>query len=123
MSAGILREVVDFQRDTKPESTPGAAWISQVQLSAGDQDSDVDAANHPLREITAGSPLRYGTFTFYQAGCRQLPHELSLSELRVTSDPGRIWKYLGGAIMGGGILFLLCLRILARRAIRRAPQP
>ena len=111
---GFSVKLVDFQRDTKPKSASDASCVSQVQLSQGAKDSEAASANNPLRRITTNSPLRYGAFTIYQAGFRPLSNQLDLSVLRVTSDPGRVLKYLGGAMICIGILYLVCLRVFKR---------
>jgi len=119
---GFSVKLVDFDRDTNPNSASGASCVSHVYLSEGVQDSDFISANDPLRTISTGSPLRYGAFTFHQSGSQQLPGKVDLSILRVTSDPGRLWKHLGGAMICGGILLMLCLRALARRRHSQARE-
>jgi hypothetical protein len=111
---GFSVKLVEFHRDTNPDSTSDAACVSQVHLSEGTQDSDVISADNPLREISTNSPLEHGTFTFYQSGFRQLPGNVDLSVLRVTSDPGRLLKYSGAAMICGGILFMFCLLAIRR---------
>jgi hypothetical protein len=122
---GFSVKLVDFHRDTNPDSTSDASCVSQVHLSGGTEDSDVISASNPLREISTNSPLHYGTFTFYQSGFRQLPGKVDLSVLRVTSDPGRLLKYSGGAMICGGIPFMFCLRAFVRRpmpsSVSKAP--
>jgi hypothetical protein len=118
-------KLVEFQRDTAPDSKSDASCVSRVHLSTGTQDAELVSPDEPLREISTDSPLHYGAFTFYQAGFQQLPGKVELSMLRVTSDPGRPLKYLGGAMAGLGILFLLCMRVLLRQPTRSlgAPSP
>jgi hypothetical protein len=110
---GFSVKLADFHRDTNPNATSDAWCVSHVYLSEGTEDPDVIPADDSLRTISTNSPLRYGTFTFYQYGFQQLPGGVDLSVLRVTSDPGRLWKYLGGAMLCVGILVALCLRGLA----------
>jgi hypothetical protein len=115
---GFSVKLVDFHRDTKPDSRGDASGVSQVNLSEGTPGRDVITARTPLRRISTNHPLRYGAFTFYQSGFLQLPDEVELSVLRVTSDPGRLLKYSGGAMICGGILFMLWLRAYVRRPLR-----
>ena len=68
-----------------------------------------------LQEISADTPLRHRTFTFHQFGFRELPNQMELSVLRVTSDPGRLLKYLGSGLVCGGILYLVCLWLSNRK--------
>ncbi len=112
---GFSLKLVDFQRDKTSDSAGDASCVSHVSLSEGEQAAAVVSENDPPREISANSPLRYGAFTFYQSGWRQLPNKVDLSVLRVTSDPGRILKYSGSAMICGGILLMFCLRVLMRR--------
>jgi len=112
---GFSVKLVDFRRDSKAEPAGSASCVSQVQLSEGAKDSEGVSANNPVRRISTHSPLRYGAFTIYQAGFRPLSNRGDVSVLRVTSDPGRLLKYLGGAMVVCGILYLLCLRVLDRR--------
>ncbi len=106
---GFSVKLVDLHRDTAPGSSRTASGVSRVQLSA---------ANNPLREISANHPFRSGTLTFYQTGFQQLPNSAELSVLRVTSDPGRLLKYSGGAMICGGILFALALPAFVRLSKR-----
>jgi hypothetical protein len=73
----------------------------------------------PAREISTDSPLKYGAFTLHQTGFQKLPG-VDLSIMRVTSDPGRLLKYAGCAMICGGILGMFCVRVFARRP---APRP
>jgi len=114
---GFSVKLVDFQRDTNPDSPGGASCVSRVHLCERTQDPDVVSADNPLREISTDRPLHYGTFTFHQSGFRPLPGGVDLSVLRVTSDPGRPLKYSGGAMICGGILWMLCLRAFVRRRV------
>ncbi len=119
---GFSVKLVDFDRDTNPNSASGASCVSHVYLSEGAQDPDFISADNPLRTVSTGSPLRYGAFTFYQSGFQQLPGNVDLSLLRVTSDPGRLLKYVGGAMICGGILLVFCLRAFARRLHSQAEE-
>jgi hypothetical protein len=118
---GFSLKLVDFHRDANPVSPDKAACVSQVNLSQGTQNPDVTAANHPLRVISTNRPLRYGAFTFHQSGFQQVPARVDLSVLRVTSDPGRFLKYAGGAMICGGIVFLLWQRAFRRRPMGPSP--
>jgi len=114
---GFSVKLAGFQRDPSPDSPGGASCVSRVHLCERTQDPDVVSADNPLREISTDRPLRYGTFTFHQSGFRPLPGGVELSVLRVTSDPGRVLEYSGGAMILGGILWMLCLRALVRRRV------
>jgi hypothetical protein len=117
---GFSVKLTDFRQDTDPDSTSDAPWVSKVLLSEWTQDPDVISATNPLREISTDSPLRYGTFTFYQSGSQQIPGKVELSVLRVTSDPGRLLKYWGGAMICAGVLLLVYFYL---RASARRPMP
>ena len=119
---GFSVKLVDFHRDTNSASSGDATCVSQVNLSPGTQNPDVTSQNNPLRVISTNRPLRFGAFTFYQSGSQQLPGKADLSVLRVTSDPGRLLKYSGGAMICCGILFLLWLRAFVRRPMRPLPS-
>jgi hypothetical protein len=119
---GFSVKLVDFHRDPNPGSPDNASCVSQVNLSRGTQNPDATATNNPLRAISTNRPLRYGAFTFYQSGSQQVPGRVDLSVLRVTSDPGRLLKYAGIAMICGGILFMLWLRVFVRRPMRPLPS-
>jgi len=120
---GFSVKLADFHRDTKPNA-PGGAWcVSHVYLSEGTEDADVVSANNPLREISTNNPLRCGTFTFHQSGVQQLAGNVELSLMRVTSDPGRPLKYLGGAMICVGLLVMLCVYVVVHRAMRSTSLP
>ncbi len=113
---GFHVKLVDFHRD-------GASCVSRVSLSEGAPGPTVVrlAASNPLRTIATNRPLRYGTFTFSQAGFQPAPERVELSVLRVTSDPGRYWKYAGGALMCGGLVCLAWRRVSGWRAGAAGP--
>jgi hypothetical protein len=77
------------------------------------------AANLPVREVSTGRPLRYGTLTFHQTGFQPMATSSDLSVLRVTSDPGQTLKYAGLGLIGGGLLLGLTLSALVRRPERQ----
>jgi hypothetical protein len=116
---GFSVHLVDVHRDGNSDAASEASWISQVRLSEAMQDAGVVTADNPVREISANSPLRHGTFTFRHAEPRDLPGQVSQPVLRVTSDPGRLLKYLGVAMMCVGILSVFPVRGLMRR--RKSP--
>lgn len=118
---GFSVKLADFHRDTNPNAASDAWCVSHVSLSEGTEDPDAIPADNSLRTISTSSPLRYGPFTFHQSGFQQLAGGVDLSVLRVTSDPGRLWKYLGGAMMCVGILLALCLRVCPARISRGLP--
>lgn len=120
---GFFMKLVDCHRDGNPDSRNDASCVSHVQLFEGAQDADVISANNPLREISTINPLRYGTITFYQSGVQQFPGNGDLSVLRVTSDPGRVWKYLGCAMICGGILLLVILRLFGKSGFDSSGLP
>jgi hypothetical protein len=116
---GFSVKLADFQKVVDPDSPSDVSWVSQVQLIEPTQDPETV----PLRQIAEGRPLQYRDFTFYQSGVRQLPGWVFLSVLRVTSDPGRLLKWLGAAVFCLGVLWMLCARIFARRVIPAASSP
>jgi hypothetical protein len=111
---GFSVKLIQFQKEADPESPGDTSYVSQVQLIEPTQDPQVVSADNPAREISTNCPLQYGTFTFYQTGSLQLPGNVDLSVLRVTSDPGRLLKYVGGAMLCAGILLMLGLGIMGR---------
>jgi hypothetical protein len=112
---GFSAKLVEFRRDTDPDSASNASCASQLYLSESAPDSDAIPVTNPPRAVSTDHPLRYGIFTFYQSGFQQLPHKVDLSVLRVTSDPGRLLKYSGGALVCLGILLMIVLRAIKRR--------
>lgn len=115
---GFAVRLVEFQRAPAPDSTSNASCTSRVYLIEGTQESDVIRADNPPRDVSTDRPLQYGSFTFHQSGVWQLPGDVGLSDLRVTSDPGWLLTYSGGAMICGGLLFMLLLPVFVRRPMR-----
>ena len=111
---GFALKLVDVRRDGDPHSADVASGVSEVELF-----DDVSGTTVPvssvLQEISADRPLRHRAVTVHQFGFRELPNQMELSVLRVTSDPGRLLKYLGSGLVCSGILYLACLWLSNRR--------
>jgi hypothetical protein len=113
---GFSVKLISVQQDTNsgPSGTPSV--LSRVELSAATKNPGTQAANTSIREISASRPLHYGGFTFQQLGLQQLPNGVDLSVLRVTSDPGLLLKYAGGALICAGVLLMLVMRATGRKS-------
>jgi hypothetical protein len=72
---------------------------------AKEYESEVEATGilTPIR-ISMNEPLNYQGYTVYQASFEQLPSGQYASIFSVNYDPGRWVKYLGGIILGIGII-------------------
>ena len=112
---GFALKLVDVQQDTtKPDSTSEPSGVSQVQFSERAQDSGVPE-DSPIHEITPQRPLRVGTSAISQLDVQRLPDQVDLAVLRVTTDPGRVCNYVGGVMLGLGLLYVFYLRAFPRR--------
>jgi hypothetical protein len=119
---GFSVRLAGLEREQDADPPGSAACASRVHLCNRTQDPEVVSADNPLREISTHHPLRYGTFTFHQAGFRPLPGGVDLSVLRVTSDPGRLVKCSGGVLLCVGLLWTLCLLPFVR-CVPQGPGP
>ena len=72
---------------------------------AKEYESEVEATGilSPIR-ISMNQPLNYQGYTIYQASYEQLPSGEYASIFSVNYDPGRWIKYLGGIVLGIGII-------------------
>ena len=110
---GFTIALQDFVRHFNPGRMGDAAFASTVKL--------VDPSNgaEESREISMNAPLTHGTFTFYQSGFQELPGSVEVSVLTVTSDPGRLLKYVGSLMICAGIFTCVFMR---KRVASGSPQ-
>ncbi|KHD90016.1 MAG: hypothetical protein OM95_00365 [Bdellovibrio sp. ArHS] len=90
----------EFKKTDYPGTMRAMAYQSSVEYDGG---------NKAL--ISMNEPLKYKKFYFYQASFEEGPNGLvKASILSVNHDPGRVWKYLGSAVMCLGIVLLFYFR-------------
>ena len=103
---GFSLRLIDFERGLNPGRMGNASFKSQVQLI--DKHLAVDRET----VISMNEPLVHDVFTFYQSGFEELPDGRESSSLSVSYDPGRFLKYLGSAMICGGLFAMFYLKRL-----------
>ena len=88
---------------------PGTQMLKEVrsQVIVKSKDMERDAV------ISMNKPLRYGSFTFYQASYSQQDGK-AVSNISVVYNPMRIFPYVISLIIVTGFLLHLCLLILRK---------
>lgn len=81
-----------FKMDTDPGTNNPASYESFVSVFKGDAGSE-------KHHVFMNHPLKYDSFTFYQASYFQTPEGPYGSVLSVNYDPGRPLKYLGSLLL------------------------
>lgn len=92
-----------FKMDTDPGTNNPASFESFVTLFKGNKGSE-------KHHIFMNHPLKFDSFTFYQASYFQTPQGPYGSVLSVNYDPGRPWKYLGCLLLVLGSIWHYFLR-------------
>jgi hypothetical protein len=92
-----------FKMDTDPGTKTAASFESYVTLFKGNQGSE-------KHHIFMNNPLKFQSFTFYQASYFQTQGGPYGSVLSVNFDPGRFWKYLGSLLLVLGSIWHFYLR-------------
>jgi ResB-like family len=90
------------EQTNDPGSDSAAAYTSEVTLMGTD---NADGAH----VITMNEPLTVAGLTFYQAGFQQVDG-IAFSTLSVRHDPGWIIKYIGCALIVGGIFTMFYMK-------------
>ncbi|RIK83491.1 MAG: hypothetical protein DCC68_03495 [Planctomycetota bacterium] len=101
---GFTLRLVDFTRTQNPGRVGNATFSSAVEVM------DPQADDKQSFDISMNRPLSYGKFTFYQSSFEDAGHAKSASVLAVAYDPGRFLKYLGSAMICGGIFAMFYMR-------------
>ena len=97
----------DFVKDTHPGTALASGYHSDILLRDG-------GVEWPVR-IEMNKPLRYKGYTFYQSSFGEGPSG-EMSVLSVVENKGRIFPYLGTAILALGLLLHLILMARERSA-------
>jgi hypothetical protein len=107
-------------REDEETATPHQSQAASL-VSVADSADELNSANaeKSVQEIKVGKPLRYGNSTLHQIAVRDMV-TVKLSFLRLTTDPGRFLKYLGGFMTGTGMLLALIGLVVRRRSTRAA---
>ena len=92
-----------FKMDTDPGTNNPASFESYVTLFKGNQGSE-------KHHLYMNHPLKFDSFTFYQASYFQTQQGPYGSVLSVNYDPGRPWKYLGSILLILGSIWHYFLR-------------
>ncbi|MBY0517096.1 MAG: cytochrome c biogenesis protein ResB [Bacteriovoracaceae bacterium] len=92
-----------FKMDTDPGTNNPASYESFVTLFKGNEGSE-------KHHVFMNHPMKYSTFTFYQASYFQTQQGPFGSIFSVNYDPGRPWKYLGSILLVLGSLWHFVLR-------------
>lgn len=111
---GFTLRLVDFARTQNPGRVGNATFASAVEVM------DPQAEDKQSFDISMNGPLTYGKFTFYQSSFEDAGHAKSASVLAVAYDPGRFLKYLGSAMICGGIFVMFYMRAYFFAKIPRA---
>jgi hypothetical protein len=102
------------EQTNDPGSNQAAAYTSEVAIAG------TDKADGP-HIITMNEPLTVNGLTFYQSGLTQ-DSDLVFSTLSVRHDPGWIIKYLGCALIVGGIFTMFYMKAYFQKT-PAAPVP
>lgn len=92
-----------FKMDTDPGTNNPASYESFLSLFKGD-------AGTEKHHVFMNNPLKYDSFTFYQASYFQTNEGPFGSVLSVNYDPGRPWKYLGSLLLVIGSIWHFVIR-------------
>ncbi len=110
---GYTVKLLDVIRDVDSGQTGKAGFTSQIQLI--DPARGVDQQH----EISMNHPLTYGKFTFYPPSSLESGTGKEPLVLTATSDPGRLFKYVGSLMICGGMLLVFFLNGSLFRAVLR----
>jgi hypothetical protein len=103
-----------FTHDKYPGTEIPKNFASLVHLHTDDGTVDRDA------RISMNNPLRYGGFTFYQAGFENNDHT---SILQVMRNPGWLLPYLACGLMTAGLLVQFGIHLTGFFRKRAAAAP
>lgn len=93
----------NFKMDTDPGTNNPASYESFISVFKGD-------AGTEKHHVYMNHPLKYDSFTFYQASYFQSQEGPYGSVLSVNYDPGRPWKYLGSLLLVIGSIWHFVFR-------------
>ena len=102
-----------FKMDTDPGTNSPASYESFVSVFKGDQGSE-------KHHVYMNHPLKYDSFTFYQASYFQTQEGPYGSVLSVNYDPGRPLKYLGSLLLVFGSMWHFVFRGRKARPAKEA---
>jgi hypothetical protein len=98
----------DFTKETYPGLDKARAYMSDITVIDG-------RLEWPAR-IEMNKPLRYRGYTFYQSSFEQGP-EGELTILSVVENKGRVFPYIGTALIATGLLLHLFVMIRERKTL------
>jgi hypothetical protein len=98
-------KLVNFSKQFHPGTQMLKEVRSQVKVKSKDLERDA--------VISMNKPLRYGSFTFYQASYSQQDGK-AVSNISVVYNPMRIFPYVISLIIVAGFLLHLCLTALRK---------
>lgn len=95
----------DFQRKTHPGTDQASAFSSDITIIDG-------GVEWPAR-IEMNKPLRYKGYTFFQSSFEQRP-DGEASILSVVENRGRLFPYIGTALLAAGLILHLVITLRMR---------
>lgn len=101
-------ELVDFQKELHPGTNVARSYSSDIVV----RDGDIEWPYH----IRMNEPLRYKSYTLYQASYSERP-DGEVSVLSVVENKGRIFPYLASMIIFAGLLLHVVLRLRKKAAV------
>jgi hypothetical protein len=116
---GFFMKLTGIREDEATEDPHQSQAASLVRVADSADELNGADAGKPVQEIKADSPLRYGNSILHQIAVRDLV-TVKLSFLRLTTDPGRFLKYLGGIMTGTGALLALIGLVVRRKPSQSA---
>ena len=96
-----------FTRENYPGEEMAKSYASDIRVIDG-------PADWPYR-IEMNKPLRYKGYTFYQSSFEQTPNK-NATVLAVVENKGRIFPYIGTALIAAGLLLHLFIKMREKKA-------